>query len=60
VPKRNQYTTQEVAAILNRKPNTIAKLATFHNRGMLRTPRLRLYSDADVAFLRTITERSGK
>jgi hypothetical protein len=60
MPKKNSYTTQEVAAILNRKPNTIAKLATFHNRGMLRTPRLRLYTDADVAFLRTITERSEK
>ena len=54
---RPQYTTAEIAAKLDRDVRTIRMHATRYNLGTLITPRLRLFSDEDVAILEQIKER---
>ena len=54
---RPQYTTAEIAAKLDRDVRTIRMHATRYNLGTLITPRLRLFSDEDVAILQEIVER---
>ena len=47
-------TTAEVAEMVQRDPRTIRMHATRYNLGTLYTPRLRLFTEADVEVLREI------
>ena len=47
-------TTAEVAEMVQRDPRTIRMHATRYNLGVLYTPRLRLFTEADVEVLREI------
>ena len=49
-----QYTTAQVAALLNANQRTIQGIATLHNVGVMLTPRLRIYTDEDVATMRQL------
>ena len=54
---RPSYTTAEIAAKLDRDVRTIRMHATRYHLGTLITPRLRMFSDADLAILQEIVER---
>lgn len=52
-----EYTTAEIAALLDRNERTVRMHATRYNLGTLRTPRLRLFTEKDLEVLREIVER---
>lgn len=49
-----QYTTRDVATMLNANQRTIKGIATQHNIGVLFTPQLRLYTEDDVYKIRQL------